>query len=1367
MISFGSAYGQTHEWYTLQLDPDRTFTELSDVDYQGFKLMQSVSGIKISETITEKGTFTRIEATGYNYASEYGAPSLPVINRLIEIPRGADIELKVLSFNEQIIDLGSHGYHNHLYPYQPPVSKNMQEIRPEFIYNRNFYSQDDFTGYEFAKIEDMGIMRGRRIGRLRLSPVEYNAVTNQLRILSEITIEVIFRNIDSASEQDKGLYSSPFFESAFATKLLNYREDRRKSFFQGGPHKYIILSDPMFKEALGEFIEWKTRKGFDVIELYRGMEGVGETPSEMRTALAEIYHSAAPDDPAPVFLLIVGDHDQIPAFEASGHVTDLYYAEYDGDGDFFPDLFYGRFSANNIEELIPQINKTLIYEQYQFQDNDFLNNAVLIAGVDSRYAHIHGNGQINYGTGYYFNDDFGINSHAYLVPHENGAATDILEKISEGAGFVNYSGHGFPDRWDNPRFSIDDIASLGNYGKYSVMVGNGCETNKFNVYECLGEALLRAEDKGAVGYIGASNDSYWDEDFYWAVGVGPISANPVYEDSGLGAYDRIFHAGGIPVSEWFVSQGQIQHGGNLAVTGGATLSRSKYYWEIYHLMGDPSLMIYFSEPEPLTVDYQSIVAAGTTELVISTEPYTYVALSREDSLLDARYSDDNGIATLVFEPLQQDVEYNLMATRENRQPYSGSVMAAPSSQPFLSLESFIIDDSRHNNNGIAESGESVFLNLVVTNAGGHSVEDIILSLVCENDHISIYEPVYEITLLKSGEEVEIKGVFGFDISPEIPDGESLFFTLRTYSSDTLAWTSNFTMDVSAPEAEILRVWVDDKENGNTGGYLMAGETADIYVEFVNEGSAAIYDTEVLLTENSGGLMFHEGSCNHGTVNPGDTVYHQVPVTAGDLIEYGTILTVRMEIFSAEYISNNEFLFPVNTVYEDFEGGEFGRRPWKTDHERGWFHTSAESYSGRYALRSGEISHSDTSELKIKMEVVEQGIISFFHKVSSEKGYDFMEFYIDDERVGRWSGFINWSAAEFQAEPGNRVFRWLYVKDKSVSRGLDAAWIDNIIFPPGKLVSIFPHEAIVDVGVKKLITPEQDQWKRGFQPVTVSVNNYGNIAVSSFDMAYQIDDGSMITETIKESIEPGDSLDFTFSEEADLSLPGNYSLMICTMHPADTIYTNDTLYVVLNVPEVYDIRFAEIISPQSGVDLTDREILEVEIENSGNTELTGFELSYRLNDQEPVNEIFNEVLYPETVASYVFDQAMDLSLQGLYQLNIYILLNTGSKTINDSITVEIENVVTGIVPQEALDKRISIYPNPFDTYLYVVPENDSGYQEAVIRLFSVTGRLVHQFSLPVPSAGELLRISTGSLSPGIYYLEFSADDEKETYRVLKY
>jgi hypothetical protein len=77
-------------------------------------------------------------------------------------------------------------------------------------------------------------------------------------------------------------------------------------------------------------------------------------------------------------------------------------------------------------------------------------------------------------------------------------------------------------------------------------VGNCCLTSSFEVGECFAETWLRAEGKGAIGYIGASNSTYWDEDYWWGVGyTSNIVVNPTYEGTGLGAYDGVFHDHGL------------------------------------------------------------------------------------------------------------------------------------------------------------------------------------------------------------------------------------------------------------------------------------------------------------------------------------------------------------------------------------------------------------------------------------------------------------------------------------------------------------------------------------------------------------------------------------------------------------------------------------------------------------------------------------------------------------------------------------------------------------------------------------------------------------------------------------------------------
>ena len=108
----------------------------------------------------------------------------------------------------------------------------------------------------------------------------------------------------------------------------------------------------------------------------------------------------------------------------------------------------------------------------------------------------------------------------------------------------------------------------------------------------------------------------------------------------------------------------------------------------------------------------------------------------------------------------------------------------------------------------------------------------------------------------------------------------------------------------------------------------------------------------------------------------------------------------------------------------------------------WFGQSANYYFGGDAAQSGLIGHSQTSS----METTVTGPItlSFYWKVSSESGYDYLRFYIDSvEQAGSISGEVGWTQKTFSIPTGSHVLKWAYTKDVSVVGGSDAGWVDKV------------------------------------------------------------------------------------------------------------------------------------------------------------------------------------------------------------------------------------------------------------------------------------------------------------------------------------
>lgn len=136
---------------------------------------------------------------------------------------------------------------------------------------------------------------------------------------------------------------------------------------------------------------------------------------------------------------------------------------------------------------------------------------------------------------------------------------------------------------------------------------------------------------------------------------------------------------------------------------------------------------------------------------------------------------------------------------------------------------------------------------------------------------------------------------------------------------------------------------------------------------------------------------------------------------------------------------------IGIIREGFEGGKIDSLPWVLAGFPFWKATRSACYSGTYAAQAGGISDDGSTSLWIPV-TCHAGEIAFWRKVSSEAGCDWLEFYIDGKRQGRWSGEQDWERVSFPVSAGKRLFKWTYLKDSSSRAGNDTAWIDDIAFP---------------------------------------------------------------------------------------------------------------------------------------------------------------------------------------------------------------------------------------------------------------------------------------------------------------------------------
>jgi hypothetical protein len=157
----------------------------------------------------------------------------------------------------------------------------------------------------------------------------------------------------------------------------------------------------------------------------------------------------------------------------------------------------------------------------------------------------------------------------------------------------------------------------------------------------------------------------------------------------------------------------------------------------------------------------------------------------------------------------------------------------------------------------------------------------------------------------------------------------------------------------------------------------------------------------------------------------------------------TFISEMMRIFKANGMPF-KYLGPSTTV-EGFETGDLKAFAWRSPDDQPWIVTPDVHHRGAYSARSGAIKDSQKSTLEISIKV-DEGWIRFWRRVSTDQGFDRLQFFIDGSLMCEWSGEMDWKQEEFSVRPGTHTFTWTYAKSYRDIAGADAVWIDDVEFP---------------------------------------------------------------------------------------------------------------------------------------------------------------------------------------------------------------------------------------------------------------------------------------------------------------------------------
>jgi hypothetical protein len=1047
----------------------------------------SLESFSVDDIAIDGMALKEIHVPGIFLPNNEGAPNLPGTGRYLAIPQGAIVSYKIIaSRTETIKDID-------IAP-APRIPLDTETGPLEYAKDNAIYSKNAFYPTEMVTLSDKAKIRGVDVVMLGVTPFQYNPVTKELIIYRDIKVEVEFKggNGHVGDDRLRNRWWEPIIEDALLNPQALPKIDFNK---KEGPtdtpdFEYLIISpdDPVF-------LSWA-----DSIKAFRTLQGIktgvvtttdvgGNTTTAIENYINNAYNTW--DNP-PAAVLLLGDYGTsgstvVSPIYNSYCASDNIYA--DVDGDHLPDVVLARMTAQNATHLETMITKFLDYERIPPTSAYFYEHPITALGwqterwfqicsetVGGFWKNELGKDPIRINAVYGGNpnsdpwstatntstvvDYFGPSGLGYIpaTPSElggfsGGTATDVSNAINSGAFVLQHRDHGGETGWGEPGFQSSHIDNLTNSDLPWIFSIN-CLTGKYNISgECFAEKFHRytygGHNSGALGITAASevsysfvNDTYvWGlydnlwPDFMPAYGTNPASRG-------------ILPAFGNAAGKFFLAQSSWPY----------NTSNKEVTYNLFHHHGDAFTVLYSEVPQYLTVNHAPVLLSGASTFTVTANTGSFIALTVNGVILGT--ADGTGSPVSITIPSQNPGDVMVVTiTKQNYYRYSSNVDVIPPSGPYVVYNNHSINDASGNNNGEADFGESILLDMTLENMGSSTAHNVIAMLICNDPYITITDEGENYGNINNGSTSTIVDAYSFIIADDIPDQHVVDFEMEIVGDADETWNSYFSITVNAPDLEFGSLTVDDNVGGNGNGRLDPGETADIIVPVINNGHSLSPMAEADLSSVSSWLTINTGNNSLGQIDVGISTNAVFNITCDPLTPIGTSVDLIVDVTAGNYGISNTFYQSVGLVLEDWETGNFGSYPWTFAGTADWFITNIDPYEGTYCSQSGDINDYQTSEMEVELNVTAADNISFYRKVSSESGYDYLRFYIDGAQQDQWAGTIAWSQVSYPVSVGMHTFKWVYYKDGSVSNGSDCAWVDYIIFPP---ISPPPTPADIDV-----------------------------------------------------------------------------------------------------------------------------------------------------------------------------------------------------------------------------------------------------------------------------------------------------------------
>lgn len=600
----------------------------------------------------ERISFKDVKIPKAGFLSESGKPLLPSFGRYVQIPLNCEYKVTAkkgepVQFDDMLV-----------LPAQEELTDNPEEEHA-FEYDKEFYSTDKFYPSEIVEVTGPFEVDGYNALLVHVRPFQYNPVKRKLVGYGNIAVDIEVMPAKEGSDEYP-LIDPELNREAYGNLFLNpgRRIEERLEIeppgvvirpIKRGPEFLIIYHDT-FKNAAEKLAKWKNMRGLctETVSITKIGNSVDKIKTYIRNRRKFFFSRLR-------YVLLFGDvnmiaSETIPGGPWGSNISDYYYStSKDAASLVLPWISTGRIPVRTLEEGMDVVDQIIRYEKNPPCDPEYFRRMAFGAYFQDGWKDPQGvwHSQDGRADRKYMKTMEAIREHmitlgfdverAYvssnniqpqfyrdgtLVPQEvkdsivdGDTATDMMiSGTAEGQLIIGHRDHGGPSGWSHPSFNkshLDAITSEYPTIFYSI----NCLTGQFDLAgpsESFAEKILRMKG-GSPSLIAASRVSgTWRNDslikaLFDAMWAGVLPTFPGSTASYPVKYNRLGD-----ILNYAKSYLPVAHSGDNAGI--------KDHFEIYHVIGDPTIELWKAKPITIGIGATINTRDLSLDITLSTCP---------------------------------------------------------------------------------------------------------------------------------------------------------------------------------------------------------------------------------------------------------------------------------------------------------------------------------------------------------------------------------------------------------------------------------------------------------------------------------------------------------------------------------------------------------------------------------------------------------------------------------------------------------------------------------------------------------------------------------------------------------------------------